>query len=113
MIKSPYENIDFNTVNYANTKNLFTISKSQNSNLIGTPKITEMNVDNYQGIITIKSLFTNKIEWFLDETKIKTKYNLAGLFTTEFSVKNLIGKQLYFKLTNSNGELISKSFDLY
>ena len=113
MIKSPYENIDFNTVNYANTKNLFTISKAENTTLIGTPKVTEINVDNYQGIITIKSLFTNKIEWFLDETKIKTKYNLAGLFTTEFSVKNLIGKQLYFKLTNSNGNIISKPFDLY
>ena len=64
-------------------------------------------------LITIKPIFTNKIEWFLDGTKIKTKYNLAGLFTTEFSVKNLTGKQLYFKLTNSNGEIISKPFDLY
>ena len=113
MIKSPYESIDFNTVNYADTKNLFTISQNENTNLISTPKVTEINVDNYQGIITIKSLFTNKIEWFLDETKIKTKYNLARLFTTEFSIKNLTGKQLYFKLTNSNSEIISKPFDLY
>ena len=113
MIKSPYENIDFNTINFADTKNLFTTCKNENTNLISTPKVTEINVDNYQGIITIKSLFTNKIEWFLDETKIKTKYNLAGLFTTEFSVKNLTGKQLYFKLTNSNGEIISKPFNLY
>ena len=89
------------------------INKNPQAQLKWTPKVTEITVDNYQGIITIKSLFTNKIEWFLDETKIKTKYNLAGLFTTEFSVKNLTGKQLYFKLTNSNSEIISKPFDLY
>lgn len=113
MIKSPYENIDFNTINFAETKDLFTINKTQNTNLIGTPKVTDINVDNYQGIITIKSLFSNKIEWFLDGAKIKTKYNLAGLFTTDFSVKNLTGKHLSFKLSNSNGELTSKEFILY
>ena len=113
MIKIPYENIDFNTINFADTKNLFTISKSQDYNLIGTPKVIDINVDNYQGTISIKSLFSNKIEWFLDGTKIKTKYNLAGLFATEFSVKNLTGKQLYFKLSNLNGELVSRNFELY
>ncbi len=113
MIENPYKNIDFNTINFADTKNLFNISKKENSNLIGTPKIIEISVDNYHRTITTKSLFANKIEWFLDGTKIKTKYNLAGLFATEFSVKNLIGRQLYFKLTNSNGEIISKHFDLY
>ena len=84
-------------VNYE-TKNLFTISKAENSTLISTPKVIDINVDNYQGIITIKSLFSNKIEWFLDGAKIKTKYNLSGLFTTDFSVKNLTGKHLSFKL---------------
>ncbi len=113
MITNPYKNIDFNAISFAETKNLFTISKKENANIIGIPKVTEINVDNYQGTITMKSLFTNKIEWFLDETKIKTKYNLSGLFTTELSVKNLRGKQLYFKLSNSNGELVSKNFELY
>ena len=32
-------------------------------------------------------LFADKIEWYLDEKKIKTKYNNAGLFTTELKVK--------------------------
>lgn len=113
MIENPYKDIDFNTINFADTKNLFNISKKENSNLIGTPKIIEISVDNYQGTITTQSLFANKIEWFLDGTKIKTKYNLAGLFATEFSVKNLTGKQLYFKLSNLNGELVSRNFELY
>lgn len=113
MIENPYKNIDFNAISFAETKNLFNISKKENSNLIGTPKIIEISVDNYQGTITTQSLFANKIEWFLDGTKIKTKYNLAGLFATEFSVKNLTGKQLYFKLSNLNGELVSRNFELY
>ena len=70
-------------------KNLFEIKR--NENLIGSPKIVSVGVDNYQGIIQIKALFADRVEWYLDEKKIKTKYNTAGLFTTELKVKNLIG----------------------
>ena len=91
-------------------KNLFEIKR--NENLIGSPKVVSINVDNYQGAIQIKSLFSDRIEWYLDKKKIKTKYNTAGLFTTELKVKNLIGKNLKFKLIGIGGETISKYFEI-
>ena len=81
LIKNPYENINWNTISYNETKKLFEITR--NDNLIGAPKIVSIEVNNYQGEIQIKSLFSDKIEWFLDEQKIKTKYHTAGLFTTK------------------------------
>lgn len=59
----------------------------------------------------MQSLFTDKIEWYLDDKKIKTKYNVIGLFTTNFSVKELIGKKLRYKLTGVGGQTVSKSFE--
>lgn len=53
-----------------------------------------------------------KIEWFLDEKKVKTKYNTAGPFTTSLKVKDLNGRQLKFKLIGTGGEIISKPFEL-
>ena len=44
--------------------------------------------------------------------KIKTKYNAAGLFSTQLNVKNLIGKNLKFKIIGIGGETISKNFEL-
>ena len=70
-------------------------------------------VDNYQGTIQIISLFTDKIEWFLDGKKLITKYNTIGQFTTSLKVKNLIGNQLTFKLTGIGGETISKNFAIF
>ena len=58
-------------------------------------------------------LFADKIEWYLDEKKIKTKYNNAGLFTTELKVKNLIGKNLKFNIIGMGGEAISKNFEIF
>lgn len=110
LIKNPYENVEWDKRSYCDLKNLFKITR--NDNLIGSPKIVSVSVNNYQGVIIIKSLSTDRIEWFLDEIKIKTKYHTAGLFVTELKIKNLIGKQLNFKLTGIGGETISKSFEL-
>ena len=110
LIKSLYENVEWNCLSFEDTKSLFEIKR--NENLLGAPKIVTIDVDNYQGIIQIKSLFTNKIQWFLDGTKIKTTYHTAGLFKTEFKVRNLIGRQLNFKLIGTGGETISKTFEL-
>ncbi len=90
-------------------KSLFEIKR--NEFLLGSPKIISVNVDNYQGSIQIKVLFADRIEWYLDEEKIKTKYN-TGLFTTELKVKNLIGKNLKFKIIGIGGEIISKNFEI-
>ena len=100
----------WDNLSFSDTKNLFEIKR--NENLIGSPKIVSIGVDNYQGIIHIKALFADRIEWYLDEKKIKTKYNTTGLFTTELKVKNLIGKNLKFKLIGIGGETISKNFEL-
>lgn len=110
LIKNPYENIDWITLSYGDIKNLFEIKR--NENLLGSPKIVSISVDNYQGILQIKTLFADKIEWYLDEKKIKTKYHTAGLFATEFKVKNYIGKNLKFKIIGIGGETTSKNFEL-
>lgn len=52
LIKNPYENIDWDTLSYNDMKSLFEIKR--NENLIGSPKIVSIGVDNYQGIIQIK-----------------------------------------------------------
>ncbi len=110
LIKNPYENINWDSLSYEDTKHLFNITR--NDNLIGAPKIVSIEVNNYQGEIKIKSLFADRIEWFLDKIKIKTTYHTAGLFKTEFKVKNLIGKKLNFKLIGIGGKTISKPFEL-
>ena len=110
LIKNPYENVEWDNLSFSDTKNLFEIKR--NENLIGSPKIVSIGVDNYQGIIQIKALFADRIEWCLDEKKIKTKYNTAGLFTTELKVKNLIGKNIKFKLIGIGGETTSKNFEI-
>lgn len=110
LIKNPYEHVDWDKLSFDDTKNLFEIKR--NKTLIGSPKIVSIDVDNYQGSIQIKALFADRIEWYLDDKKIKTKYNTAGLFTTALKIKNLIGKNLYFKLISMGGETISKNFEI-
>ena len=110
LIKSPYDNINWASISYEDTKKLFNIVKD--NSLIGAPKIIAINVNNYQGIIHIKSLFTDRIEWFLDGVKIKTKYNTIGEFSTNFRVEGLEGSLLNFKLSNSHGYLLSQNFKL-
>ena len=110
LIKNPYENVDWDKLSFKDAKSLFEIKR--NENLIGSPKIVSIEVDNFQETIQIKSLFADRIEWYLDDKKIKTRYNTAGLFTTELKVKSLIGKNLKFKLIGIGGETISKTFEL-
>ncbi|MBR6778591.1 MAG: HNH endonuclease [Clostridia bacterium] len=110
-IENSYQNIDWNFLSYKEMKNLFEI-KRKNNNLISVPKINYIEVDNYQGTITISSLYTNKIEWYLDGFKIKTKFNIIGEFYTTLKVENLVGKDLNFILIGDNGQTVSKTFVL-
>ena len=71
-----------------------------------------MDVDNYQGIIEVLCDDINKIEWYLDKQKIKTKYNVVGKFKTALKVENLNGKELAFALFGDGGKTISKTFEL-
>lgn len=109
-IQNPYENVDWNKLTYNDTKQKFEIKR--NGHILGAPKIISIEVDNYQGIIKIKSLFADKIEWYLDDKKFKTKYNVAGLFNTNLKVQDLTGRELQFKLIGVGGETISKIFEL-
>ena len=72
-IYSPYNDVKWNEINYSEMKNLFLIRKTRDS-LIGVPKIVSVAVDNYQGKIIIDSLFADKIEWYVDDKKIKIEY---------------------------------------
>lgn len=110
LIKNPYENVEWNKLSFDDTKSLFEIKR--NESLIGSPKIVSIDVDNYQGTIQIKVLFADRIEWYLDGKKIKTKYNVVGLFPSDFKVKNLDGNNLNFKLIGIGGETISKKFEI-
>ena len=110
-IENPYQDIDWNLLSYQKMKNLFKMKRTNNS-LIGVPKVNYIEVDNYQGTISVSSLFTNKIIWFLDGVKIKTKYNVIGKFVTTLKVENLNGKELFFILLGDNGQTISKTFGL-
>lgn len=109
LIVNPYQEIEWNKINHSNIKKLFNITSSQD-NFVVPPKIVSLEVDNYQGIITVTSLFTNKIEWYLDDNKIKTKYNVIGKFVTSLKLENLEGSQLSFVLTGNGGQTISKKF---
>ena len=79
---------------------------------INPPKVISIEIDNYQGTIEVLSNDTNKIEWYLDKQKIKTKYNVIGKFVTTLKVENLNGKELFLILLGDNGQTISKTFEL-
>ena len=110
-IKNPYQNVDWDLISYNELKNLFDI-KRVNNNLFGAPKINYIEVDNYQGEITISSLFANKIVWFLNGVRIKTKYNVVGEFKTILKVENLKGEKLTFALFGDGGKTFSQIFEL-
>ena len=109
IISSPYNNIEWNKIDYVVFNKLFIKTKNQNSIL--NPHINSIEVNNYQGLITIESSFSDKIDWYLDEVKIKTKYNVSGVFKTSLSVENLNGKSLYFII--SKGKEFIKSLPFY
>ena len=56
-----------------------------NYNLL--PNVILIDVNNCKGVIIIVCNQTNRLEWLSGNVIIKTKYNFAGEFTTEFSVK--------------------------
>ena len=77
------------------------------------PRILDININNYEGTISVACDKTNKIEWYDDKMNlIDTKYNFSEKFITKFSVKNLICKYIIFKITGEYGEKISKRFNL-
>ncbi|MCL2061874.1 MAG: hypothetical protein FWH03_04530 [Firmicutes bacterium] len=76
------------------------------------PTVRAVEVNNYDGTITVASDFTNKIQWLLDEELIQTKYNISGTFKTKISVENLTGKKLRFILIGNDGQTFSKEFAL-
>lgn len=108
-IKNPYQNVNFIALSYEETKKLFQISSDKS--WLGAPKVVFVDVGKSAGIIRIVSLYTDKIEWFLDGKKIKTSYLMAGQLDSEISVVGLAGK-LCFKLTNSHGTVLSQNFIL-
>lgn len=109
-IKNPYEKLDWWGTVYGDIKKQFVIEKIRD-NFIGVPKILEIDVNNYQGTITLTTINANKIEWFLDSKKIKTNYYSFEPYKIHFSVENLEGKFLRFKMTNENGSITSQNFE--
>lgn len=85
---------------------------SRPQNYIGEPKIRSIAVDNYQGTITVDSYDVNKIEWLMDDKIIKTKYNVVGNFITSFSVEDLDGSNIQFRLIGDGGQACSQIFKL-
>lgn len=76
------------------------------------PRILSINVNNYNGTITVKCDKTNKIEWYNENGLIKTKYNFGRNFKNAFSVKDMESELVYFKLKGEYGEFQSKQFRL-
>ncbi|MBQ7351727.1 MAG: HNH endonuclease [Clostridia bacterium] len=111
-IKSPYQDVDWNDYNFIkyNKNKIFIIEK--NSLYFSEPKVLLITIDNYQGIIEVLCDNINKIEWYLDKQKIKTKYNVVGKFKTSLNVENLNGKELTFTLFGDGGKTFSKTFEL-
>lgn len=78
-----------------------------------TPRILNININNYEGTISVSCDKTNKITWYDDEQNvIDTKFNFGEKFVTKFSVKNLHFKYINFKLIGDFGEKISRKFKL-
>lgn len=114
LIKNPYQDIEWISLSFEDRRNNFQCFKSSHSPYwINPPKIKTIDVDNYQGTIEILCNDANKIEWYLDKQKIKTKYNVVGEFRTIFKVENLEGKKLSFVLKGDGGETHSKTFELF
>ena len=69
-----------------------------------------VEVDNYQGVITIEALYYNKIEWFLNGELIKTQHNMAGNRITSFSVEGLDFGELYYVIEGENSSVTSEKY---
>lgn len=112
-IRSVYEAIDWNDYDFLklNKNTIFYVEK--NCLYYPEPKIQTIKIDNYQGIIDILCDDVNKIEWYLDGQKIKTKYNVVGSFRTKLKVENLKGRELTYVLFGEGGKILSKVFELF
>ncbi len=78
-----------------------------------SPRILDININNYEGTISITCDKTNKIEWYDDKLNLlETKFNFGEKFFTSFSVKNLCCSYLAFKLIGEYGKKVSKRFKL-
>lgn len=110
MIENPYESINWDTVKFFDKQSLFTFWENQEA--IGPPVVRSIQVDNYQGTLIVRSLYSNKIEWLLDGTLVKTNFNVSKEFKTEFKVEGLTGSELSFTLIGEGGTLKSKVFSL-
>ncbi|MGN1258798.1 MAG: HNH endonuclease [Christensenellales bacterium] len=112
-IQNPYESVVWNFTSFEDKKKLFQCYQSSPPKYwINPPSVISIDVDNYQGIIEILCDDINKIEWYLDKQKIKTKYNVIGKFKTTLKVENLNGKKLTFTLFGDGGKTFSKAFGL-
>ncbi len=112
-IKNPYQSIDWDLTSFEYNKKLFQLYQSSPPKYwFNPPRVISIDVDNYQGIIEVLCDDINKIEWYLDKQKIKTKYNIVGKFKTALKVENLNGKELVFALFGDGGKTISKTFEL-
>lgn len=112
-IKSIYENIDWEMISFEDKKKLFQLCQASPPKYWFTPpKVISIAINNYQGTIDVLCDDTNKIVWYLDNIKIKTKYNIVGKFKTTLKVENLKGKELTFALVGDGGQALSKTFEL-
>jgi len=108
-IVDPYANIDWRATHYDTQKRLFTIKENESS-WYKAPYILSVEVDNYQGVITIEALHYNKIEWFLNGELIKTQHNMAGNRITSFSVEGLDFGELYYVIEGENSSVTSEKY---
>lgn len=108
-IVDPYASVDWRATHYDTQKRLFTIKENESS-WFKAPYILSVEVDNYQGVITIEALYYNKIEWFLDGELIKTQHNMAGNRITSFSVEGLDFGELYYVIEGENSSVTSEKY---
>ncbi len=112
-INSMYKNVNWGTMLFEDKKKLFEYNKvSRPKYWINPPRVISVEIDNYQGVIEVECDNVNKIEWYLDNIKIKTKYNVVGKFITKFKVEDLNGRELTFVLFGDGGKTFSKTFEL-
>jgi len=105
--------VDWKTITFSDKKQLFKFCQSSPLKYWTTPpKINSIVVDNYQGLIQITCDYINRLEWYLDDVKIKTKYNVIGKFANKLNVDDLKGKKITFVLFGDGGQTKSKIFEL-
>ena len=108
-IVDPYSSIDWRATHYADQKRLFKIKENESS-WFKAPYILSIEVNNYQGVITIEALHYNKIKWFLNGELIKTQHNLFGNRITSFSVEGLNWGELFYVIEGENNSVTSEKY---